>query len=263
MSEAVLSVREVRLAFGGVVALDGVSFEVARGGVTGIIGPNGAGKTTLFDCISGFRRPDAGSITLAGSGDGPPVDLVGQPAWARSRLGVGRTFQNARLFRSVPIRDILRTVQHDRMPRSGFVRSIIGTRGSRADEGDASRRADEALELVGLTAHADKPPSELSTGMLRLCELAAVAAVRPRLLLLDEPASGIAQKETEALGPLLRRLADRLDATILLIEHDMPLVMGISDTIVAMASGTVVTVGTPAEVRAHPEVLRSYLGATA
>jgi ABC-type branched-subunit amino acid transport system ATPase component len=119
------------------------------------------------------------------------------------------------------------------------------------------------LELVGLTAHADKPAQELSTGMLRLAELAAVVAVRPKLLLLDEPSSGIAQKETEALGPLLRRLASYLEATVVIIEHDMPLVMGISDSIVAMASGRVITSGLPDDVRAHPDVLRSYLGATA
>jgi ABC-type branched-subunit amino acid transport system ATPase component len=262
IGDPILSVAGLDLAFGGVKALDDVTFDVERGSITGIIGPNGAGKTTLFDCISGIRKPDEGQVTLRPAG-GEPVDLIGRPAWARSRFGVARTFQNARLFRSVPIGEILRTVQHEQMRRSGFWRSVLGTAGARADEAEVARRAEEALDLVGLSAHADKPPSELSTGMLRLTELAAVAAVRPRLLLLDEPASGIAQAETEALGPLLRRLAAHLDATIVLIEHDMPLVMGISDTIVAMASGAVVTEGRPEEVRHHPEVLRPYLGATA
>ena len=259
MSDAVLSISGVRVTFGGVHALDGVELDVERGKITGIIGPNGAGKTTLFDCISGFRTPDTGSIVLRAGGR--EVDLVRRPPWERTALGVGRTFQNARLFRSVPIRDILRTVQHDRMRRSGFLRSVLGTAGARRDEVEAAARADEVLELVGLSAHADKPPMELSTGMLRLAELAAVVAVRPELLLLDEPASGIAQKEVEALGPLLRRLAAYLDATVLIIEHDMPLIMGLADRIVAMAEGRVVTAGTPEDVRAHPEVLRSYLGA--
>jgi branched-chain amino acid transport system ATP-binding protein len=147
------------------------------------------------------------------------------------------------------------------MRRSGFVRSVLGTAGARRDEADVATRADEVLELVGLTEHADKPPMELSTGMLRLAELAAVVAVRPKLLLLDEPASGIAQKEVEALGPLLLRLASYLDATVLIIEHDMPLIMSIADRIVAMAEGRVLITGTPAEVQAHPEVLSSYLGA--
>ena len=262
MSDAVLSVRGLTLAFGGVRALDDVSFDVERGSITGIIGPNGAGKTTLFDCISGIRRPDAGRVELTSPG-GNTVELVARRPWERHGLGVARTFQNARLFSSVPIGEILRTVQHESMARSGFWRSVVGTSGSRADEAEVARRAEEALELVGLSRHADKPPSELSTGMLRLTELAAVAVVRPKLLLLDEPASGIAQAETEALGPLLRRLADRLDATVVLIEHDMPLVMGISDVVVAMAQGAVVTTGHPEEVRRHPEVLRSYLGATA
>jgi ABC-type branched-subunit amino acid transport system ATPase component len=252
-----LSIKEVRLRFGGVVALDGVTFDVEAGEVLGIIGPNGAGKTTLFDCISGFRRPDAGAIAWGG------VDLVGRPASDRAGLGIGRTFQNARLFRSMPIRDVLRTVQHRSMARSGFFRSVLGLGGAMADEAAVAARADEVLDLVGLTPHADKPAMELSTGMLRLCELAAVVALRPRLLLLDEPSSGIAQKETEALGPLMRRLATYLDATVMLIEHDMPLIMGMSDRMVAMAMGRVIAQGTPAEVRENSEVLTSYLGATA
>ncbi|MEX2292336.1 MAG: ABC transporter ATP-binding protein [Acidimicrobiales bacterium] len=262
MSDSVLSLQAVGLAFGGVRALADVTFEVERGSITGIIGPNGAGKTTLFDCISGIRKPDSGRIVLRPTG-GAPVDLVVRRPWERSSLGVARTFQNARLFSSVPIGDILRTVQHESMTHSGFWRSVLGTRGARADEAIVAERAEEALDLVGLGAHADKPPSELSTGMLRLAELAAVAVVRPKVLLLDEPASGIAQAETEALGPLLQRIGAHLDATIVVIEHDMPLVMGISDIVVAMASGGVVTSGPPDEVRRHPEVLRSYLGAPA
>jgi branched-chain amino acid transport system ATP-binding protein len=257
----ILSIRDVHMRFGGVAALDGVTFDVEAGQIVGIIGPNGAGKTTLFDCISGFRTPNNGVILLEGA-DGP-VELQGRPPWERTALGVGRTFQNARLFKSLPIREVLRAVQHDRMKRSGFLRSVLGLGGAAADEADVAARADEVLELVGLTAHADKPAQELSTGMLRLAELAAVVAVRPKLLLLDEPSSGIAQRETEALGPLLKRLAAYLEATVVIIEHDMPLVMGISDSIVAMAAGRVITTGLPAEVRAHPEVLRSYLGATA
>ena len=252
-----LSIKEVHLRFGGVAALAGVGFDALPGEVLGIIGPNGAGKTTLFDCISGFRRPDGGSIVFEG------VDLVERPASDRAGLGIGRTFQNARLFRTMPIREVLKAVQHRSMARSGFFRSVLGMGGARLDEAAVVERADEVLELVGLTAHADKPAMELSTGMLRLCELAAVVALRPRLLLLDEPSSGIAQKETEALGPLLRRLAGYLGATVLLIEHDMPLIMGISDRMVAMAQGQVIAMGTPDEVRNDREVLTSYLGASA
>jgi branched-chain amino acid transport system ATP-binding protein len=257
-----LRIEDVVLHFGGVRALDGVTFSAEAGEIVGIIGPNGAGKTTLFDCISGFRKPDRGSIELTLLGQAP-VELTQRASYERAGLGIGRTFQNARLFRSLPLREVLRAVQHDRMKGSGFLRSVLGTASARRDEAEVARRGDEALELVGLAAHADKPASELSTGMLRLCELAALIALEPKLLLLDEPSSGIAQKETEALGPLLRRIAGHLGATVLLIEHDMPLIMGISDTIVAMAAGDTVTTGSPDEVRAHPEVLHSYLGRSA
>jgi branched-chain amino acid transport system ATP-binding protein len=256
---AALTIDDVRLAFGGVKALDGATFTAERGEIVGIIGPNGAGKTTLMDCISGFRTPDAGSIVLHHPERGD-VELTQEPAHRRCSLGVGRTFQNARLFRSLTLRDIVRTVQHDSMGRSGFFRSVLGLGGARLDEAEAAAKAEEALDLVGLLRHADKPASELSTGMLRLAELAAVTSVGPTLLLMDEPSSGIAQKETEALAPLLRRLVTHLGATVLLIEHDMPLIMGISDSMVAMASGRVITTGTPSAVREHPEVLSSYLG---
>ncbi|HVV36636.1 MAG TPA: ABC transporter ATP-binding protein [Acidimicrobiales bacterium] len=256
-----LSINDVRLSFGGVHALDGVNYDVPAGQIVGIIGPNGAGKTTLFDCISGFRKPDSGSIVLQTPSG--PVDLVQQPPWRRTSLGVGRTFQNARMFRSLSLLDILRTVQHDSMKHSGFFRSVLGVGGARRDEADVRRNAEEALDLVGLLPHADKPAQELSTGMLRLCELAAVIAVKPKLLLLDEPSSGIAQAETEALAPLLRQVAEHLGATMLLIEHDMPMIMKLSDTIVAMAAGKVITAGDPEAVRHHPEVLTSYLGQSA
>ena len=252
----VLEITNVTLAFGGVKALDRCTFSVNEGEIVGLIGPNGAGKTTLFDCISGFRKPDDGNISYLGN------ELTTSPAQDRITLGIGRVFQQAKLFPSVPIRDIVRTVQHRQMS-SGFFRTVLGIGAASREEREVAERADEALELVGLSAHADKPAMELSTGMLRLCEIAAIAAVRPKLLLLDEPSSGIAQKETEALLPLLRRLRDHLDATVLVIEHDMPLVMGISDRIVAMAQGHVITQGKPAQVQKHPEVLSSYLGTRA
>jgi len=257
----ILDIADVELAFGGVHALDRTSFSVDEGQIVGLIGPNGAGKTTLFDCISGFQRPDAGRIVYTHA-DGSSVELGSRPAHDRIVLGIGRLFQQAKLFPSVTVRDVIRTAQH-RSLHAGFFRSVLGIGTAPAEEREAARRADEALEVVGLSAHGDKPAMELSTGMLRLCEIAAIVSVRPRLLLLDEPSSGIAQKETEALLPLLRRLRDTLDATVLVIEHDMPLVMGVADRIVAMASGRVIAQGTPARVQAHPDVLQSYLGTRA
>jgi ABC-type branched-subunit amino acid transport system ATPase component len=257
----ILEIDDVELAFGGVHALDGATFSVEEGQIVGLIGPNGAGKTTLFDCISGFQRPDTGRIVYTGE-QGTNHDLVSQPAHERIVLGIARLFQQAKLFPSVTIRDVIRTAQHRSMT-SGFFRTVLGVGRAPAEERDVAKRADEALEVVGLSAHADKPAMELSTGMLRLCEIAAIVSVRPRLLLLDEPSSGIAQKETEALLPLLKRLRDTLDATVLVIEHDMPLVMGLADRIVAMAEGRVIAQGTPAQVQAHPEVLQSYLGTRA
>jgi ABC-type branched-subunit amino acid transport system ATPase component len=251
----ILEIDELKLAFGGVRALDGATFSVEEGQIVGLIGPNGAGKTTLFDCISGFRRPDSGRILYDDR-----VDLVSRPAHDRVVLGIGRLFQQAKLWPSVTVRDVIRTAQH-RSLKAGFFRSVLGL--ADAEERRVGRNADEALRLVGLSAHADKPAMELSTGMLRLCEIAAIVSVRPRLLLLDEPSSGIAQKETEALLPLLRRLRDTLDATVLVIEHDMPLVMGLADRIVAMAEGRVIADGTPAHVQSHQEVLQSYLGSRA
>jgi ABC-type branched-subunit amino acid transport system ATPase component len=257
---ATLRIADVHLAFGGVHALDGATFDVEEGEIVGLIGPNGAGKTTLFDCISGFQRPDSGRIQYT-TADGT-VDLIDQPPHDRITSGIGRLFQQAKLFPSVRVRDIVRTVQHRRMS-VGFFRTLLGIGGAGAEERDVAERADEALEIVGMAAHGDKPAMELSTGMLRMCELAAIVAVRPRLLLLDEPSSGIAQKETEALLPLLRRLRDHLDATVLVIEHDMPLVMALADRIVAMAGGRVIAEGSPAQVQRHPAVLESYLGTRA
>ncbi|MHB1487255.1 MAG: ABC transporter ATP-binding protein [Acidimicrobiales bacterium] len=251
-----LAVSGVRKHYGGVAALDGAGFVVGDEEVVGMIGANGAGKTTLFDTISGFVRPDAGSIVLRGL-DGDDVDLARRQAFERASLGVGRTFQNARLFSSLTVLDNLRTVQHSRM-QHGFWTSVAGL--GRAEEAKVADRAREVAALVGLEPHLDKPAQELSYGMLRLCELACVVALAPRLLLLDEPSSGMAQREVEALPPILEAVRSYLSASIVLIEHDMPFVLGMAHRVVAMASGRVIAQGTPKQVMADPEVIESYLG---
>jgi len=247
---------DVAKRYGGVAALDGVSFSVGDEEVVGVIGANGAGKTTAFDAISGFVQPDRGRIWLRAP-DGSRADLAGLSPHRRAALGVGRTFQNARLFSSLTVLETLRAVQHTR-GRTGFWRSVAGM--GRAQERDISERAHDVLALVGLEEHLDKPIQELSYGMLRLCELACVVALAPRLLLLDEPSSGMAQREVEALGPILASIRARLGASVVLVEHDMPFVLGLSDRIVAMAKGTVIAEGRPDVVMRDPAVIESYLG---
>jgi ABC-type branched-subunit amino acid transport system ATPase component len=256
---ALLEVRGVTKRFGGVVALDRAGFSVGDDEVVGMIGANGAGKTTLFDAVSGLVQPDSGSLLLRAPG-GSVIDLARRKAHDRARLGVGRTFQNARLYGSLTVLDNLRAVQHSLMHK-GFWASVAGL--GRAEEAEVAHRAEDALALVGLEGHADKLVAELSYGMLRLCELACVVALRPRLLLLDEPSSGMAQKEVEALAPLLESVRAHLGASMVLVEHDVPFVMSLAHRVVAMAGGRVIADGTPAEVVADPAVVQSFLGGTA
>ena len=247
----------ISLRFGGLQVLDDVNFHVDKGEIVGLIGPNGAGKTTLFDVISGFHQPHGGHIYFK------DVDLVDERPYRRAWLGLGRTFQTARLFQNETVLDTVKTACHRRM-EGGAVRSLIsgtfGTRRSMRAEAEVAKRARDIVDRLGLGDYAPKMCSELSYGTLRLTELATVLAMEPELVLLDEPSSGIAQRETEALGPLLLELREELGATFLLIEHDMPLIMGISDRIVALAAGRVLTEGSPEEVQSNDEVVEAYLG---
>ena len=247
----------ISLRFGGLQVLDDVHFHVDKGEIVGLIGPNGAGKTTLFDVISGFHQPHGGHIYFE------DVDLVDERPYRRAWLGLGRTFQTARLFQNETVLDTVKTACHRRM-EGGAVRSLIsgtfGTRRSMRAEAEVDKRAREIVDRLGLGDYAPKMCSELSYGTLRLTELATVLAMEPELVLLDEPSSGIAQRETEALGPLLLELREELGATFLLIEHDMPLIMGISDRIVALAAGRVLAEGSPEEVQSNDEVVEAYLG---
>src|SRR4051794_21146855 len=256
---AYFAVDGISLRFGGLQVLDDVSFDVNQNEIVGLIGPNGAGKTTLFDVISGFHTPTHGHVWLRDN------DILRERPYRRAWLGLGRTFQTARLFQNETVLNIVRTACHHRM-HGGAVRSLVaglvGTRRSLAVEAEATERATVLIDQLGLGDYATKMASELSYGTLRLTELATILAMEPELVLLDEPSSGIAQRETEALGPLLLDLRTELGATFLLIEHDMPLIMGISDRIVALAAGRVLAEGTPTEIQANDEVVEAYLGGT-
>ena len=243
-----LEASDLRKRFGGVVAVDGLSLTVNAGEIVGLIGPNGAGKTTAFDLLSGFVRADSGRVRLAGQ----DVTAIGPEA--RSRLGMIRSFQDAALF---PTMTVTETLMLASSRGGGFVASVAGMR--RSDR-LARARADDVIAAMGLGPYRRSTISELSTGTRRIVEIACMVALEPTLLLLDEPSAGIAQRETEALAELLGAIRRDLGSTMLVIEHDIPLIMGLAHRIIAMESGRTVAVGTPAEVRADPEVIRSYLG---
>jgi branched-chain amino acid transport system ATP-binding protein len=250
-----LQVEDVAVSFGGVAALRGVSIEVARGEVVGIIGPNGAGKTTLFDLISGFVAPDRGAVRLAG------IDLTAASPDERARAGMCRSFQNARLFPALTVRETIATALERKAVRNPLLTAIWAPP-VRAAERRIDRQVDRLIDLLGLDAYADATLAELSTGTRRAVDMACVIALDPVVLLLDEPSSGLAQAESEALGPLLSRIVGETDCGMVLIEHDLPLVTSLADRLIAMESGMVLVEGAPLDVRSDPQVLASYLAAS-
>jgi ABC-type branched-subunit amino acid transport system ATPase component len=252
----VLSCDEVTVQFGGLFALSEASLEVRKGEIVGLIGPNGAGKTTLMECISGFQRVTAGKVAYEGQ------DLLTNLPGQRADLGIGRTLQNVKLFPYLTIVDNLRVALHRHM-KTGVMSHAFRLPGARQEETAVLEEAERLVALVGMDAFAEKYASELSYGTLRLLELACMLALKPRFLLLDEPASGISQKETEALGPLLRQIKEQTDSTILLIEHDMPLIMSLSDWIYVLDAGRNLCTGPPEVVQADPAVIEAYLGTPA
>jgi ABC-type branched-subunit amino acid transport system ATPase component len=252
--ETVLSVRSVSVSFGGVVAVDDVSFDVPRGQVLGLIGPNGAGKTTLFDAICGFVATSGGTVRL---GD---RNITGMPPAERSRVGLGRSFQDAKLFPSLTVAETLACALERKVKTQGPVSTVLGLPWVWSAERTVTARVEELIDLLHLGAFHDKFISELSTGSRRIVDLACVLAHEPTVLLLDEPSSGIAQRETEALGPLLRRVQETLGCTMLLVEHDMPLVTTVADELIALETGRVIARGTPKEVTNDHRVIEAYLG---
>ncbi len=255
MSETVLFTRDLTKRFGGIAALEDVDLVVRPEEIVGVLGPNGAGKTTLFNVVSGFIRPDRGEVFL---GD---EDISHLLPYERVAAGIGRTFQHVRLFRNLTVYENLLVAQH-RQLSSGSVAAMLRLRSHRRDERAAREAADELLDLIDLRPWASAYPTALSYGTLRFLELGCALSLRPRVLLLDEPASGIAQREVEALGPLLRRIRDESGCSLLLIEHDMQLLLSVSDHVYAMDLGRVIAEGTPDHVVTDDRVLESYLGRT-
>ena len=253
-SDSVLEVREISVSYGGVKAVDEVTFDAKRGQIVGFIGPNGAGKTTVFDAVCGFVQTTSGRVVLGGD------DITALTPTERARKGLGRSFQDARLFSSLTVFETLACAfeRHTRSfedPVSAMLWFPV-----RGRERARAARVEEIIDLMGLGAFHDKFISELSTGSRRVVDLACVMAHEPTVLLLDEPSSGMAQKETEAMGPLLLRVKEATGCTMLLVEHDMPLVTSVSDELVALETGRVIVRGKPKDVTTNPRVVEAYLG---
>jgi len=252
-ASALLSVSGLTIRFGGVTALQDVSFEVARGAICGLIGPNGAGKTTLFNCISRLYDPGAGSITF----DGRPLASFKRHELAS--LGIARTFQNVALFSTLTVRENVCVGAHA-IARAGFLANALATPLARREEVEIAERADALIEEFGLKAVANRPAGALPFGVRKRVELARALAKGPKLLLLDEPAGGLNHSEVDGLADEIRAIRDRRGVAVLLVEHHMNLVMRVSDQVVALDFGRVIANGKPDEVRVNPEVVRAYLG---
>jgi branched-chain amino acid transport system ATP-binding protein len=249
-----LSCRGIVKRFGGIHAVDEVDLDLRQGEILGLIGQNGAGKTTLFDCISGFLAIDAGRVELRGR------DVTGWAPHERARAGLGRSFQEALLYPSLTTWETIAIAFERHVASKEMVAAALHLPASYESETDLASRVEALIDLMGLGAFRDKLLGELSSGSRRIVELACILAQDPAVVLLDEPSAGVAQRETEALGPLLRRVQAYTGCSMLVIEHDMPLIAAVSDEVIALELGRVIARGTPGEVLSHPRVVESYLG---
>jgi branched-chain amino acid transport system ATP-binding protein len=250
----ILEVRNLTRRFGGITAVDDVSFTLQPGQILGLIGPNGAGKTTIFDLLSGLLPADSGRIFLQGA------DVTAWGPDRRAAAGLGRSFQDARIFPSLTVAENIAIGLERHLEVRDHLAAVLNLPAVQEMEEDVAYTVDDLIELMNLGAFRDKFVGELSTGSRRIVDLAMAIAHDPSVLILDEPSSGIAQRETESLGPLLKRIQREAGCAMLVIEHDMPLITTISDEMIALELGAVVLRGTPDEVISDPRVVSSYLG---
>ena len=260
MSNTLLAVERLSMRFGGLVAVDDVSFDARAKSITALIGPNGAGKTTVFNCLTGFYRPTAGRLTLQRPDGARSLERLED--FRISRAGIARTFQNVRLFPAMSVLENLVVAQHNRLMRaSGYtVLGLLGARRYRRAEQEAIERAVHWLRRMQLLDRADDPAGSLAYGDQRKLEIARAMCTEPLLLCLDEPAAGLNPHESHALAALLREICDVDGVALLLIEHDMRVVMGISDHVIVLDYGKKIAEGAPEAIRDDPAVIRAYLG---